>query len=54
LQPLVCDRPLFWEPPPLFWGEKTNKKKERKKGEFHAGLYPLGIERRNTTPHAIN
>jgi len=25
-----------------------------KKGEFRAGLYPLGIESRNTTPHAIN
>ena len=25
-----------------------------KKGEFRAGLYPPGIESRNTTPHAIN
>jgi hypothetical protein len=41
--------------------KQTNKKKKRKrekkkekKGEFRAGLYPLGIESRNTTLHAIN
>jgi hypothetical protein len=31
-----------------FLGENIN----RKKGEFRAGLYPLGIEPRNTTLHA--
>jgi polyferredoxin len=34
--------------------KKRRKKKEEKKGEFRAGLYPLGIESRNTTPNAIN
>jgi superfamily II DNA/RNA helicase len=34
---------------------KRNKnKRNKKKGEFRAGLYPPGIESRNTTPHAIN
>jgi flagellar biosynthesis GTPase FlhF len=33
--------------------QKETKTKERK-GEFRAGLYPPGIESRNTTPHAIN
>jgi hypothetical protein len=28
------------------------KQIKRKKGEFRAGLYPLGIESRNITPHA--
>jgi hypothetical protein len=43
--------------------KKKKKKKEKKKkrekeieeeGGFRAGLYPPGIESRNTTPHAIN
>jgi hypothetical protein len=36
--------------------KRKRKKKEKKeeKGEFRAGLYPPGIESRNTTPHAIN
>jgi hypothetical protein len=33
---------------------KTKKEKKDKKCEFRAGLYPPGIESRNTTPHAIN
>jgi hypothetical protein len=33
---------------------KKKKRKRKKKGEFRAGLYPPGIESRNTTPHAIN
>jgi hypothetical protein len=33
----------------LFLGKKI-----KRKGEFCAGLYPLGIESRNTAPHAIN
>jgi hypothetical protein len=33
---------------------KKKEKKRRKKGEFRAGLYPPGIESRNTIPHAIN
>jgi hypothetical protein len=34
--------------------EVPPEKKKKKKGEFRARLYPLGIESRNTTPHAIN
>jgi hypothetical protein len=35
-------------------GKEKKKTKQRKKGEFRAGLYPPGIESRNTTLHAIN
>jgi hypothetical protein len=37
--------------------EKKKRKqstKKKKKGEFRAGLYPLGIESRNTAHHSIN
>jgi hypothetical protein len=34
--------------------KRGEKKKKEKKGEFRAGLYPPGIESKNTTPHAIN
>jgi hypothetical protein len=47
------------------WGREVQKKKRRKnpltgekvqgykkKGEVRAGLYPLGLEPRDTTPHA--
>jgi hypothetical protein len=48
----------------VLFGKKINNKKEKdknfkkrkkwkKKGEIRAGLYPPGIESRNTTPHAI-
>jgi hypothetical protein len=33
---------------PSLWREN---KKEKKKGEVRAGIYPLGLEPRDTTPH---
>jgi hypothetical protein len=45
---MVDLRVLLEGPPP------PKKKRGGEKAEFRAGLYPPGIEYRNTAPHAIN
>jgi hypothetical protein len=39
------------EKPSWSRGSTKQSKKGKKKGEVRAGLYPLGLEPRDTTPH---